>query len=180
MDPDGDSLSYRWQWQESSGSKVLDGASASGIVTGGGSMVVTLTVTDSRGAVATRTLTTNAKAIEGTWLMYATYMGTVCGWKGWSVAPILVIRRTGRTLSGEWRVRGDWCWHQDPATFSIDPGTPATIDDAGLFTMRIKDAGAGDMFFKGVLESNTFATATATMQGWDGIDTYAMYRTTAP
>lgn len=178
-DPDGDALSYSWQWRENGVDRSVDGATVSTVMNGTGRTAVTAVVTDARGARATKVVFVDVKNLTGSWAMYALRMDTLCGWSGWKVPPVLTLRQDGRAVSGELRTKGFWCGWNDGATFKIDAG--ATVDENGLFKLRIKDVRAGDMFFSGVIEQANYITGSATLQSWaQGFDSYAAYRSTAP
>lgn len=150
-DPDGDAVSYAWDFGNGTAS-----TSPSAAVTFNNANTTTyqakVTVTDSRGAAASSTVTVVSTAITGTW------NGTVIG--------IPITTSMTQYLGGV--VLGSYSIPMAGIAGEIGPsGAPGRIQANGQFELRFKARTGGsytDFFYRGTMDP-TGRRLTGTLQG---------------
>lgn len=137
-DPDGDSLSYRWDYPGGS----LNAPGGTAVMNGDGNMTVTLTVTDSRGLSATSTRTVTLGTMAGRWAGE-----NHCGRFEFTFTQTnAVVTGTGRTLQ-------PWCAVQVGVVMLTDPGEPGRIRPDGSVEIRYKVGNFIDAYMRGQMDT---------------------------
>lgn len=137
-DPDGDPLNYLWSFPGGTAS----GPSASATITGAGSTLVSLNVTDPRGgsAAASRSIT----------------LGSMTGrWRGENRCGDFefTFTQNGTRVTGSGRALQRWCNVANGSEFRTDPAEPGRIDANGRVEIRYKVGVFIDAYMRGQMDS---------------------------
>ena len=135
-DADNDSLTYQWTL----GSATFNGASTATVMTGDGSVIARVTVSDGRGGSATDTRTVTVGTMTGVW----TIAFNTCAQTG--ALPTLTLTQNGSAVSGTFLQTANYCNGTAGQTGRLDPAAPATIDAQGNFSGRLKIGDFIDIF----------------------------------
>lgn len=169
QDPDGDALTYRWNWGASNDSKFNDsGANVTRILTGVDfDSAVVLTVTDGKGGSATATQPLAVRSPKGKWRASWVAGSSYCSWN-WYYHPTMTIEQDERRLTLTMPIV-EWPCGTANQIAKNDPAGPVVIDDNGAFTVRMKKD-YDDIFLKAVLQTNGEISALVTYQDESGFD----------
>jgi hypothetical protein len=144
-DPDGDSLTYTWDFGGASAS------GTSGIMTfpSGVTGTARLTVTDGKGATTSDTRTFVVGSMTGTWS--GTVDVTDCVGRVKPMAATLSQSQT--TITGSMTLAEGLCSF-GPGTAVTDPAEPGHIDTNGNVSIRIKIPPFTDVTFRGLMDQS--------------------------
>lgn len=156
-DPDGDQVSYKWEFNTASGFSDTR-QSFSARLTGSGTLAVKLTVTDGKGGTATQTRNLAVGNMSGTWRGNGQVLGTFS---------------LNLTQSGG-RITGTMATVLGPG--QLDPAQPGTIDDQGNVQMRVKTSIYTDFNFRGRMDvTGTRITGQIFGSGFEG-ETFSLVK----
>ena len=139
VDPDGDPLTYRWEFPGGA----LSSASGSVVMSGDGAAAVRLTVTDTGGRSATATQSVTLGSMGGTWTG-----DSHCG------RFEFTFTQTGTRVTGSGRTIQPWCNAQAGTLFATDPAEPGRIDASGNVEIRFKAGNFIDAYLRGQMDSS--------------------------
>lgn len=144
-DPDGDALSYNWNF----GSATASGPTIGTRISGDGAVAVRLTVQDAKGAQATDSRNVTIGNMTGRWNFI--YNGGCSA----AVPPVLVLTQNSTIVTGTIESPGPWCGVPAGAGGKLDPAAPASIDGNGKFSgARLKIEGFLDAFLDGQMDGS--------------------------
>jgi len=139
-DPDGDPVTYTWD---------LAGNPATGqtgaiTFTGGGTGVLRLTVTDSKGSSATDTRAVTVGTMSGNWSFFLPGQGTL----------LLNLTQTNAFVTGTFVVAPGGFGNVAPGTSGrTDPAQPGSINGNGVVVIRLKVGPFADFTMTGTMDS---------------------------
>jgi PKD domain len=141
-DADGDPLTYRWTYGNSS----YTGASTSTPMSGDGAVSVQLTVTDGKGGTASDSRNVTMGTMSGVWNVIMPFCSNGTGLQ-------MTLNQTGGTVTGTFYLPVQFCAGTAGSTGKTDPAEPGTIDANGNVNIRLKIGAFIDFYIRGKMDS---------------------------